>query len=428
MERMFEYRIYPSKKQIFRLNKQLDLACDMYNSLLDLKQELWKETERNLTKVDLNNIICELKVDNPKWNDIHSQVLQNVSDRLIKSFDNFFRRVREKKAGKRINVGYPRFKKQHRYKSITYPQSGFKFVSDKKLYISNIGDIPIVLSRIPKGKVKTMTVKIKNDKWYVFFSCEIKQKVPIHPHKDKEIGIDVGLTNFAYLSDDTVIRNERFYKQKEKRIKRLQRRLSRKVKGSHNRAKARLRLAIEHEKVSNRRNDFQHKASIYIAYNYGQIGVEGLNINEMLKNHKLAKHIADAGWGEFLQKTCYKAVSAGGMFVVGDRWSPSTKECNDCHTIIDMTLADRIFNCPVCGAKIDRDYKASIHRKPSNIKKRDKEYKEYNAQHQNGIIRKNRAGQVRIYACGDTTSTLRQKVCKASSVVESRTIYGKNPL
>lgn len=265
-----------------------------------------------------------------------------------------------------------------------------------------------------------MTVKIKNGKWYVIFSCVVEQEVPVHPHKDKEIGIDVGLTKFAHLSDDTIIQNERFYKQKEKRIKRLQRMLSRKVKGSHNREKARRLLAIEHEKVSNRRNDFQHKASRHIADNYAQIGVEGLNINEMLKNHHLAKHIADAGWGGFLQKTCYKAVSAGGMFVVGDRWSPSTKECNDCHAIIDMTLADRIFNCPVCGAKIDRDYKASIHRKPGNIKKRDKQYKEYNVQHQNGIIKKNRAGHARIYACGDSTSTIHRNRCIACGVDEAK--------
>lgn len=416
---MYKYRIYPFKNQQRILNQQLDLACDVYNSLLDLKQEIWKETEKSLTKIDLDNTITELKIDNPKWKEIHSQVLQNVSDRVSKAFDNFFRRVKEKKAGKRIKVGYPRFKKSVKYKSITYPQSGFKFVSDKRVYISNIGEVPIVLSRIPKGEVKTMTVKIKNNKWYVCFSCILEQKIPKHPHKDKEIGIDVGLTKFAHLSDDTIIKNERFLKQKEKRIKRLQRRLSRKKKGSHNRCRARLILAIEHEKVSNRRDDFQHKASRHIADEYGQIGVEGLNINGMLKNHKLAKHISDVGWGRFLQKTCYKAVSAGGIFFVGDRWSPSTKECNDCHTIIDMTLADRIFSCPVCGAKIDRDYKASIHRKPSNIKKRDKQYKEYNVQHQTGIIRKNRDGQARIYACGNSTSTLHM-VRNASGVVEAK--------
>jgi len=374
----------------------------MYNNLLDIKQERWNKANQNLTKNDLDNIITELKSKYPKFKDIHSQVLQNVSDRLSKAFDNFFRRVKEKKAGKRIKVGYPRFKKPVKYKSITYPQSGFRFVSDRKMWISGIGNVPIVLNRVPKGKLKTMTVKIRNNKWYICFSCILEQKIPKHPHKNKEIGIDMGLTKFAHLSDDTIIKNERFLKQKEKRIKRLQRRLSRKKKGSHNRCKARLTLAIEHEKVANRRHDFQHKASRYIADTYGQIGVEGLNINGMLKNHKLAKHIADAGWGGFLQKTCYKAVSAGGMFVVGDPFFPSTQQCSGCGAYIKKQLNERVHNCPICGLKLDRDLNASINRKPSRILKED------------------RAGQVRIYACGDSTSTIHRNRCVASGVDEAK--------
>lgn len=400
--RMYNYRIYPFKNQQRILHRQLDLACGMYNNLLDIKQERWKEAKQNLTKNDLNNIILELKSEYPRFKDMHSQVLQNVSDRLSKAFDNFFRRVKEKNAGKRIKVGYPRFKKPVKYKSITYPQSGFHFVSDKKLHISNIGDIPIVLSRTPKGKLKAMIVKLKNGKWYVCFSCILEQKIPKHPYKDKEIGIDMGLTKFAHLSDDTIIKNERFFKQKEKRIRRLQRRLSKKKKGSRNRYRAQLLLAIGHEKIADRRHDFQHKASKYIADMYGQIGVEGLNINGMLKNHHLAKHIADAGWGGFLQKTCYKAVSAGGMFVVGDPFAPSTQQCSSCGAYIKKQLNERIHNCPVCGLKIDRDLNASINREPSSILKED------------------RAGQVRIYACGDSTSTTCRNRHVASGVDETK--------
>jgi len=398
---MYNYRIYPFKNQQRILHCQLDLACEMYNNLLDIKQERYNKANQSLTKVDLNNIIAELKYDNPKWKELHSQVLQNVTDRLSKAFDNFFRRVKEKKSGKRIKVGYPRFKKLVKYKSITYPQSGFHFVSDRKLHVSNIGDIPIVLSRVPKGKIKTMTIKIKNNKWYTCFSCIFEQKIPIHPHKGKEIGIDMGLTKFAHLSDNTIIENEHFFKQKEKQIKRLQRKLSHKKKGSHNRSKAVLQLGIEHEKVSNRRHDFQHKASRYLADTYGQIGVEGLNIKGMMRNHHLAKQIADAGWGDFLRMTCYKAVSAGGMFVVGDPFFPSTQQCSGCGAYVRKELNERIHKCPVCGLKIDRDFNASINRKPSNILKTD------------------RAGQVRIYACGDSASTLRTKH-NASRVVEAK--------
>jgi len=400
--RNYRYRLYPFRNQQRILQHQLDIGCDMYNSLLDLKQEIWRETKTSLSKQDLNNIITSLKIDNHRWNDIHSQVLQNVSDRITKAYDSFFRRVKEKKAGKKIKAGYPRFKKQVRYKSITFPQygNGCRLISNKKLFVSGFGEIPIVLSRMPKGKIKTATIKIKTNKWYVIFTCMITQELPQHPHADREVGIDMGLTKFAHLSDDTVIGNERFYKQKEKRLKRLQRQLSRKKKGSHNRQKAMLRLAVEHEKIWNQRNDFQHKASRYIADNYGVIGVEGLNINGMLKNHRLAKHIADAGWGGFLKKTCYKAVSAGGMFIIGDRFAPSTQECSCCHALLKIPLSERAYSCPVCKTKLDRDLNASINRKPSSILSRD--------------------GQPRIYAWGDPTSTLQQKDCDASRVDEPK--------
>jgi len=406
MERMFEYRIYPSKKQIFRLNKQLDIACDMYNSLLDLKQEIWKETGKSLTKVDINNIIAELKVDNPKWNDVHSQVLQNVSDRLSKAYDNFFRRVKEKKSGKKIKVGYPRFKKPLRYKSITYPQSGFKFISQKKLYISNIGNIPIVLSRKIEGKVKTMTVKIKNGKWYVVFCCNIDSNKKKRKHTftdDKIIGIDVGLTQYVKTSDNITINNPKYLIKSERKMKRLQRRVSRKKKGSNNRRKAVQRLALCYEDIINRRNDFLHKTSRYLSDNYDEIDVENLNINGMMKNHKLAKYIADASWSKFLRMICYKVEETGGRFVVGNRFDPTTQECHNCHSILKLSLSDRIYNCPICGIKMDRDLNAA-----KTIKYR--------------------AGQARIHACGDTTSTLRQKDRNASGVAEARTIYGKNPL
>jgi putative transposase len=403
MKKMFEYCIYPSQQQIFRLNKQLDLACEIYNSLLDLKQEIWRETRGNLSKFDLDNIIVELKVDNPKWKDIHSHVLHNVSDRLIKAYDNFFRRVKEKKAGKKVKVGYPRFKKSQRYKSITFPDSGFKFISQKRLHIDKIGNIPIVLSRKIDGKVKTMTVKIKNGKWYVVFCCDVDDQKKKRKHTftdDKIIGIDVGLNQYVKTSNDVTIDNPRLLQQSERRIKRLQRRVSRKVKGSSNRRKAVQRLALCHEDILNRRNDFLHKTSRFLADNYDEIDVENLNITGMMKNHRLAKYIADASWGRLLQMTCYKVEETGGRFVVGDRFAPTTKECCRCHVFLKLSLSDRIYNCPICGNKIDRDLNSAI-----NIK--------------------NRAGRARIYACGDTASTLQQNVCKASSVNESRTTCGK---
>lgn len=402
--RNYEFRIYPSRKQISRLNTQFFLATKLYNLLLNVKKETYLANGKNLTGYDLNKDIKYFRDTCAEYKGMHSQVLQNVSDRISKAYANFFRRVKEKKAGKHIKVGFPRYKKW--LKSITYPQKGFKFVSDKRLYISKIGNAPIVLHRVPKGKVKTMTIKrTKSGKWFVVFSCEIEPRpdnVP-HPVNDKIVGVDVGINTFADLYDGTnelKIENPRHLKKSERRLKRLQRQVSRKVKGSSNRKKAIHRLAVQHELVANQRKDFLHKTSRFLADNYGVVGVEGLNINGMLKNHHLAKHIADASWGNFLRMAHYKAVSAGGEFVVGDPFEPTTQKCSRCGTLVSKTLADRMHNCPICGLKISRDLNSAI-----NIR---------------SIAKKNRVGRTRIYACGDSASTPPSLNRGASGVVGSR--------
>ena len=386
--RNYEYRIYPSRKQISRLQTQFFLATKLYNLLLTVKKETYLANGKTLTKYDLNKDIKYFRDIYTEFKGVHPQVLQNVSDRLSKAFNNFFRRVKEKKSGKKIRVGFPRYKKW--LKSITYPQSGFKFISDKKLRISKIGNVPITLHRLPKGKVKTMCIKReKSGKWFVVFSCEIEHHPNIisHPVNDKIVGVDVGINTFANLYDGTdeiKIENPRHLKKSERMLKRLQRRVSRKVKGSNNRKKVIHKLAIQHELVANQRKDFLHKTSRFLADNYGIIGVEHLSINGMLRNHCLAKHIQDASWGGFLRMTHYKVVSTGGEFVIGGPFEPTTQKCSKCGAFVSKTLADRIHNCPICGLKISRDLNSAI-----NIR----------------LIAKNRVGHTRIHACGDSAST-----------------------
>jgi putative transposase len=287
----------------------------MYNLLLERCKEAYKKDKTSLnSKAKLCKIIKEVKDSDPKFEAVFSQTLQNCADRLSKAYANFFRRLKEKKAGKKIKVGFPRFKK--RFKSITYPQFGFSFKSDKRLHVSKIGNIPIVLHRVPKGKIKTMTIKRNRaGQWFAVFCCEIESVKKEHPRPDKKIGIDVGIENFATLSDGNVIENPRFLVKSERRLKRLQRELSRKKKGSANRRKAIQKVAKLHTKIANQRRDFLHKQSRILADTYSFIAVEDLYINGMLHNHHLAKHIADASWGMFLDMTAYKAESAGGVFV-----------------------------------------------------------------------------------------------------------------
>lgn len=164
----YKFRLYPSRKQIKCLSEQFEACRKTYNELLEINIETYKNTGKGLTKFDLDKCIKYLDTDTSI---VFSQVLQNLNDRLNKAFKNFFRRVKERKSGKHTKAGFPRFKKWLR--SITYPQMGFKFKSDKKLYVSRIGSMPAVLHRLPKGKIKTLTIKRNRaNQWLAIFSCE----------------------------------------------------------------------------------------------------------------------------------------------------------------------------------------------------------------------------------------------------------------
>ena len=391
--RMYEYRLYPTQKQQTYFLRTFKHCRFVWNELLGLNKKM-----RVTNSFDLNGIVRDIKICDPTiGEEVYAQVLQNVSNRLSKSFDNFFRRVKEKKQGKNVKAGYPRFKSK--ITSITYPQDGFKLMSNRRLRISKIGNVPIVLHRAPKGKIKTMTIKMNPaGQWFATFACEIDFPKIIHPHKEKDVGIDVGLTTFATLSDGTKIENPRFLRAAETRLKHLQRGLSRKVKGSKNRNKARIKLARAHLKVSNIRRDWLHKQSHTITQQYGSIYNEKLNITNMVKNHTLAKSIHDASWGQFFQMLSYKAVTSGGY--VG-RVDPkgTTSQCYKCNTWNDMPLNRRIFECVGCGFTDGRDKKASEH-----------------------IQQKGRAGRVRTTKTLVDIEPLSLIRGKVSSLVEARTI------
>ena len=345
---MYKYRLYPSQKQQQILFNTFNICKNIYNELLELSISVYKENNVTLNRYDFNKLLTGLY---PK---VFSQVKQNISDRIHKSFQNFFCRCKNTSCKKK---GFPRFKS--RINSITYFQSGFKFVSDKKLYASKIGNIPIVLHRVPKGKLKTMTIKINRaGQWFVIFACEIDVK-PVKNSSKKQIGIDVGLTSFVTTSDKEFIENPHYLIKAEKRLKLLQKKVSRKKKSSKNRRKARFLLARQHINVANQRLDFFHKLSYSLTKKYSFIAVEELDIKEMLHNHYLAKHINDASWNNFIQMLSYKAVVSGGQLVKVNPRNTS-KTCSNCGAIVDMPLHKRIYRCVVCGFVCHRDINASI--------------------------------------------------------------------
>lgn len=341
--RMYRYRIYPSRKQKVRIINSLKTCKAIYNELLDTSKKTYKETGKTLRKFDYNKQLTG------KYPEVHSQVKQNVSDRVHKAFSNFFRRVKDPKEKRK---GFPRFKS--RVNSITFPQSGFKILSDKRLRLSKVGNVPIILHRVPKGKIKTLTIKQnKAGQWFATFACEVETPSVKHPSSEN-VGLDVGLENYAVLSNGEFIDNPRHILKAEKRLKLLQRRLSRKKKGSANRRKARFKLSKQHIKVTNQRTDFLHKLSHRIAKSYSFIAVEDLNVKSMLNNHWLAKSISDASWSNFIRCLEYKAVTSGSKLVKVNPRNTS-KTCSKCETITEMPLSKREFLCPNCGFACHRD-------------------------------------------------------------------------
>ena len=358
LRRTFRYRLYPSKSQQQNINNQLELSRQLYNELLSVKKETYKQSKQSLSKYDLDKCIFYFNDCNPDFNLVYGQVKQNISDRVDKAFKNMYARIKrnEKK------VGYPRFKNKNKYKSITYPQYGYKLTSDKKLKVSKIGEINIRLHREIKGNIKTMTIlRTQTNKYYVSFSFIIdeKQKLMSHIQKKKSIGIDVGLNHFLTTSEGKHIANPRFYRKSENKLARIQRKHSRKKLGSNNCNKSRLKIALCHEKIKHQRTDLLHKLSCDIVKNYNTIGIENLNIKGMIQNRYLAKSISDAGWGIFAYQLQYKAEYAGNVVRKSDKFYPSSKLCSKCNNKQDMTLDKRIFICNVCGNIEDRDTNAA---------------------------------------------------------------------
>jgi putative transposase len=352
IQKMFKYRIYPSTKQRVRLLTNFKISKEIYNLLLIENKKYYFNQ-----KFDFNSIIKDIKITNEeRYSKVHSQVLQNISDRVSKAFENFFNRIKMRQAGIKIKAGFPRFKS--RIQSITYSQSGFK-LDGNKIQLSKIGRMPIILSREIEGKIKTLTIKKnKSHEWYAVFSVQIEKEEPIHP-SNKSVGIDVGLERYATLSkQDGIIENPRFFRKSEKDLYTAQRTLSRRKKGSQNWKKQKIKVAKIHKKITNQRTDFLHKTTAFLAKKYCLIKVENLKIQNMLKNHCLAKSISDAGWGKFFSMLAYKEVVLGGKFEKNNPRNTS-KKCSKCGTLVDMPLFKRTFTCPKCRHTTHRDDNAS---------------------------------------------------------------------
>ena len=325
---------------------------ELYNAGLQERRNAWQKRGVRISATSQSAQLPAIKDVRPEYRDVHSQVLQDVLTRLDRAFAAFFRRV---KAGE--TPGYPRFHGANRYHSFTYKQFGNGATLDSGfLVLSKIGRLAVRWSRPIEGTPKTVTVSHEADGWYACFSCE---GVPIQPLPltGHEIGVDLGLESFATLADGTRI-NPRILRRAERHLVKAQRRVARRVKGSHRRRKAIRLLARAHQRVRWARCDFHHKAALQLGRQYDTIYYEDLQTANMLRNHHLAKSIVDAGWSRFLSILAFKAGCAGKRAVaVPPAYTSQT--CSGCGVIVHKGLSVRWHLCPDCGASLHRDHNAA---------------------------------------------------------------------
>jgi putative transposase len=303
------------------------------------------------TRNDLNYFLTELKESENWLYQYHSKMLQMVSTQ-IEGSQNLLMQLR-KNGHKTGNLKFARFSE---YNTFVYNQSGFA-IKDGFLYLSKIGKTKLIQHRkIPENHtIKQITViKSKSGKWYACITCEIDAILP-KINFLKSVGIDVGIKSFAYDSDEHNTPNPLNLKKMLKPLVRAQRKVSRRVKGSNNRLKAIRHLQRIHERIVNRRNDFQHKLSSIYANHYDVIFVEDLQLTNMVKNHKLARSIMDSSWGAFLQKLEYKC-----KLLIKVPARNTSIDCSRCGNKVPKSLAVRIHQCNVCSLVLDRDHNASI--------------------------------------------------------------------
>jgi len=383
----FKYRLCPTRKQAEKLQWALDRTRERYNAALQERRDAYEVIKQrpdfydaqarkhalqaqNINYYSQANQLPSIKESREDYQDIHSQVLQDVLRRVDKAFKAFFRRCA---CG--VTPGYPRWKSRDRYDSFTYPQGGYALTHDNRVCLSKLGSIKVKLHRELQGTIKTCTIKREGTCWYVVFACE-GEAAPLAV-SDEAVGIDLGLLHFATLSTGETIENPRYFRKGEKKLQALQQSLARKKRGSHRRKKAVQRVAKAHRKVRNQRADFLHKESRMLVNHYGVMVFEELQPANMSKRAKpkqdengnylpngasaksgLNKSIQDAGWGQFVGYCTYKAEDAGRTVVqVNPRYT--SQVCSGCGTIRKKELSERWHSCE-CGTELDRDHNAAI--------------------------------------------------------------------
>jgi putative transposase len=355
LRKAFVYRLYPTPAQETALDGVLAVCREVYNSMVNWRKHDYEVKGQSPNYYGQKKALPIWKQAHPELREVHSQTLQDVVKRVDLAFQAFFRRV---KAGE--TAGYPRMKGVGQYDSFTFTQGGYS-IGNGSLCLFKVGAVNAVFHRPIDAEIKTLTIRRRAGNWYACFSCEV-EPAPLPP-SEESIGIDVGLSHFATLSDGTTVENPRFFRKDEKALAKAQRKLSQQKRGSSARRKARKVVSRIHERIRNRRHHFVHQLARRLVNRYGTIAVENLNVKGMVQNpgtlRVLAKSIADASWSLFRSVLTQKAESAARHLVAVEP-AYTSQDCSACGFRVRKKLSERVHACPNCGLVMDRDHNAAL--------------------------------------------------------------------
>jgi putative transposase len=356
MLRAYKYRLYPNVNQARELATMLETHRSLYNACLESRKTVYETEKRSVKYTEQSAWFKEQRGENPWYARLNFSSAQATMRRLDKAFQAFFRRV---KVGE--EPGYPRFKGKDRFDSFTFPShgDGSRFDAQaQSLRVQHVGVVKVRMHRLPVGEIKTLTVKREAEHWHVVLACE-QPDIAIAPKSAEEVGIDVGLEYFASFSDGTPpIPNPRFLKESLPELRRKQRALCRKHKGSNGRKRAKRGVSKLHAKIANQRREFHYLAANDIVARYGYIAAESLNVRGMVRNRRLSRAISDAGWSAFLTRFRHKAEEAGAV-VVEINPRNTSQNCSACGEYVPKALHVRVHRCPYCGVILHRDENAA---------------------------------------------------------------------
>jgi putative transposase len=359
LKKGFKYRIYPNQQQKEILIKIFGASRFVYNYFLDKNKKEYEDWKTGVCKtrpvVNAFQLMVELPLlkqrEEFKWlNDCPAQILQSKISDLNNAFQRFFK-----------NGGYPRFKSKHFRQSVEFNNQNYK-IKDSKLQLLKTPDlIKINWHReLSKGKITRCVISMEpTGEFYASFTCEY---TPVKTNGSGIVGLDAGITDLATTSTGETFENPRHYVNAQKKLTKLQRKLSKKKKGSKNRNKARLKVAKHHFHIANQRKDYMHKLTTRLVRENQAVAIESLQVKNMVKNHKLAKHITDAGWGMMREQLVYKTIASNHCkLILADPYYPSTQLCSDC----GVKPAERVklgvtkWTCCNCGSVHERDHNAA---------------------------------------------------------------------